>query len=283
VNDHPIDSRSMTLLEFRLFRDLIYEHCGIFLPENVAFLLERRLKPRLKFAEVQTYREYYQRVKFGRYGYAELCEIIERITTNETYFFREEFQLRDFIEDIIPDLIEEGREEPVRIWSAGCSSGEEPYSIVMLLKEAGYYARSKFEVLGVDISTQVIEKAREGIYRENAFRETSPKLLDKYFSPSSGRFVLDSNVRNSVEFRQVNLMETEELDSIPRVDVIFCRNVMIYFSQNSRRHLLNTFYDKLNPGGYLLLGHAETLTQATTRFEYIPLKRGIVYRKPLGP
>ena len=132
MNDNLLDSRSMTLLEFRLFRDLIYEHCGIFLPENVAFLLERRLKPRLKFAEVRTFREYYQRVKFGRYGYAELCEIIERITTNETYFFREEFQLRDFIEDLVPEFLTGQRSEPVRIWSAGCSSGEEPYSICLL-------------------------------------------------------------------------------------------------------------------------------------------------------
>lgn len=280
MSDNLIDSRSMTLLEFRLFRDLIYEHCGIFLPENVAFLLERRLKPRLKFAEVKTFREYYQRVKFGRYGYAELCEIIERITTNETYFFREEFQLRDFIEDLVPEFLTEAREEPIRVWSAGCSSGEEPYSIVMLLKEAGYYERAPFNVLGVDISQQVIEKAREGTYRENAFRQTTPAMLDKYFSPVGGRYQLSENIRDAVEFKQVNLMEAGEIDGIPKVDIVFCRNVMIYFSQNSRRHLLNTFYDKLNPGGYLLLGHSETLPQATTRFEYIPLKRGIVYRKP---
>ena len=281
MNDNLLDSRSMTLLEFRLFRDLIYEHCGIFLPENVAFLLERRLKPRLKFAEVRTFREYYQRVKFGRYGYAELCEIIERITTNETYFFREEFQLRDFIEDLVPEFLTGQRSEPVRIWSAGCSSGEEPYSIVMLLKEAGFFAESSFDVLGADISQQVIEKAREGIYRENAFRQTTPAMLDKYFVPVSGRYQLTENVRDAVQFKQINLMEAGEIEDIPRVDIVFCRNVMIYFSQNSRRHLLNTFYDKLNPGGYLLLGHSETLPQATTRFEYIPLKRGIVYRKPL--
>lgn len=280
MSDNLLDSRSMTLLEFRLFRDLIYEHCGIFLPENVAFLLERRLKPRLKFAEVRTFREYYQRVKFGRYGYAELCEIIERITTNETYFFREEFQLKDFIEDLAPEFLEEERKEPVRIWSAGCSSGEEPYSIVMLLKEAGFFAESSFEVLGADISQQVIEKAREGVYRENAFRQTTPAMLDKYFTPVSGRYQLIDGVRDAVQFKQVNLMEAGELEDMPRVDIVFCRNVMIYFSQNSRRHLLNTFYDKLNPGGYLLLGHSETLPQATTRFEYIPLKRGIVYRKP---
>ena len=281
MNDHLLDSRSMTLLEFRLFRDLIYEHCGIFLPENVAFLLERRLKPRLKFAEVRTFREYYQRVKFGRYGYAELCEIIERITTNETYFFREEFQLRDFIEDLVPEFLSKQRTEPLRIWSAGCSSGEEPYSIVMLLKEAGYFEESSFNVLGVDISQQVIEKAREGIYRENAFRQTTPVMLDKYFTPVAGRYQLSDSVREAVDFKQVNLMEAGEIEDIPRVDIVFCRNVMIYFSQNSRRHLPNTFYDKLNPGGYLLLGHSETLPQATTRFEYIPLKRGIVYRKPL--
>ena len=280
MSDNLLDSRAMTLLEFRLFRDLIYEHCGIFLPENVAFLLERRLKPRLKFAEVRTFREYYQRVKFGRYGYAELCEIIERITTNETYFFREEFQLRDFMEDLVPEFLKRKGDEPIRIWSAGCSSGEEPFSLVMLLKEAGYYDESAFQVLGVDISQQVIEKAREGIYRENAFRETTPARLDKYFAPVGSRYQLGNDIREAVDFKQVNLMEPKEVEDIPRVDIIFCRNVMIYFSQNSRRHLLNTFYDKLNPGGYLLLGHSETLPPATTRFEYIPLKRGIVYRKP---
>ena len=118
------------------------------------------------------------------------------------------------MEDLVPEFLERKGVDPIRIWSAGCSSGEEPFSLVMLLKEAGYYNESAFQVLGVDISQQVIEKAREGIYRENAFRETTPARLDKYFAPVGSRYQLGSEIREAVDFKQVNLMEPKEIEDI---------------------------------------------------------------------
>ena len=268
--------------EFRLFRDLIYAHCGIYLPDNLQFLLERRLRPRLKVMGHEGFRHYYRHVKYGRDGYSELCEIVERITSNETFFFREEYQLRDFVESVIPTLlIDREPEEHIKIWSAGCSSGEEPYTLAMLLRDSGYTNSFDFEITGNDISNQVLDKARLGIYREASFRETAPDIRQRYFRPEGNRFRISSDIRDRVIFEQANLMDPDSLFGLYDMDVIFCRNVMIYFSPSSRKELLNTFLEKLRPGGYLLLGHSENLVNLSTGFELVPLKRGIVYRRPL--
>lgn len=268
--------------EFRLLREIIHEHCGIFLPDNVTFLLERRLRPRLKALELEDFRSYYRYVKYTRDGYEELCEIVERITTNETYFFREEYQLKDFIEEIIPDILQEHeRDLPVNIWSAGCSSGEEPYTLAMLLNDSGFTNSFDFNILANDISQQVLDKARDGIYREASFRETRPDVMMRYFRREGARFRINENIRRQVTFEQANLIDSSTLIGYQNFDVIFCRNVMIYFAKESREQLLQEFLERLRPGGYLLLGHSESLVNLSTGFELIPLKRGIVYRKPL--
>lgn len=268
--------------ESRLLREIIHEHCGIFLPDNVTFLLERRLRPRLKALELEDFRSYYRYVKYTRDGYEELCEIVERITTNETYFFREEYQLKDFIEEIIPDILQEHeRDLPVNIWSAGCSSGEEPYTLAMLLNDSGFTNSFDFNILANDISQQVLDKARDGIYREASFRETRPDVMMRYFRREGARFRINENIRRQVTFEQANLIDSSTLIGYQNFDVIFCRNVMIYFAKESREQLLQEFLERLRPGGYLLLGHSESLVNLSTGFELIPLKRGIVYRKPL--
>ncbi len=268
--------------EFRLFRDLIYEHCGIYLPDNLQFLLERRLRPRLKVMGHDGFRRYYRQVKYARDGYAELCEIVERITTNETFFFREEYQLRDFVESVIPTLlVDREPEEHIKIWSAGCSSGEEPYTLAMILRDSGYTNQFDFEITGNDISNQVLDKARLGLYREASFREMPLDVRQRYFRPDGTRYRISDDIRDRVIFEQANLMDSSSLFGFYQLDVIFCRNVMIYFSPSSRRALLKTFLEKLRPGGYLLLGHSENLVNVSTGFELVPLRRGIVYRRPL--
>lgn len=270
--------------EFRLLREIIHEHCGIFLPDNVTFLLERRLRPRLKALELDDFRSYYRYVKYTRDGYDELCEIVERITTNETYFFREEYQLKDFIEEVIPDILQEHeRDLAVNIWSAGCSSGEEPYTLAMLLNDSGFTNSFEFNILANDISQQVLDKARDGIYREASFRETRPDVMMRYFRREGARYRINENIRRQVTFEQANLIDSSTLIGYQNFDVIFCRNVMIYFAKKSREQLLQEFLERLRPGGYLLLGHSESLVNLSTGFELIPLKRGIVYRKPLNP
>lgn len=267
--------------EFRLLRELIHQHCGIFLPDNVTYLLERRLRPRLKVLELADFRAYYRYLKYRRDGYDELCEIVERITTNETYFFREEYQLKDFLEDVIPDILHDrSTAEPINIWSAGCSSGEEPYTLAMLLNDSGFTNTFDFNIFANDISQKVLEKARDGIYREASFRETRPDVMKRYFRREGSRFRINENIRRQVTFEQANLIDSSTLVGYTGFDVIFCRNVMIYFARESREQLLQEFLERLRPGGYLLLGHSESLVNLSTGFELIPLKRGIVYRKP---
>ena len=282
MSNHGSHNIRLQEAEFRLLREIIHEHCGIFLPDNVTFLLERRLRPRLKALELDGFRSYYRYVKYTRDGYQELCEIVERITTNETYFFREEYQLKDFIEEIIPDVLQAHDSElPVNIWSAGCSSGEEPYTLAMLLNDSGFTNSFEFNILANDISQQVLDKARDGIYREASFRETRPDVMMRYFRREGARFRINENIRRQVTFEQANLIDSSTLVGCRNFDVIFCRNVMIYFAKESREQLLQEFLERLRPGGYLLLGHSESLVNLSTGFELIPLKRGIVYRKPL--
>lgn len=267
--------------EFLLIRDLIFEHCGIFMPENVKFLLERRLRPRLDVLSANTFREYYRTVKYARDRSHELDEIVELVTTNETYFFREQHQLAAFTKEIIPSLLA-GRSprDPIRIWSAGCSSGEEPYTLAMLLTELPLPGGMSFEIFGSDISRKVLRLARAGSYRDSSFRDTDPSYVQRFFTRDGRNFQLVDEIRNKVTFGLLNLMDDAALALVANVDVVFCRNVMIYFSKASRARLLTSFYRKMRAGGYLLLGHAESLVNVSTDFEIVALKNDIVYRKP---
>lgn len=273
---------TMTDEEYRLIRDLVYEYCGIYLPESMRFLIERRLLPRVQVLGLPSYREYYRLIKYGREHSSEFDEIVERITTNETYFFREAYQLKAFTDEILP-RITEGRDptDHIRIWSAGCSSGEEPYSIAMLAREAPAARNHQFDIFGNDISKKVLRAARAGVYREFSFRQTERRYIERYFTWDGKSYKLKDEIRNAVTFGHLNLMDESAMALIANVDVIFCRNVMIYFAQESRARLLQAFHKRLRPGGYLLLGHSESLINVSTQFELTPLKNDIVYRKPL--
>lgn len=273
---------TMTEEEFLLIRDLIYDFCGIFLPESVRYLVERRLQPRLAVFGLTSFREYYRFVKYGAERLAEFDEIVERITTNETYFFRESNQLKAFTDEVLPMLTAgRDRRDHLRIWSAGCASGEEPYSIAMLVREVPAARGYSFDILGNDISKKVLRLAREGLYRETSFRQTSPYFRNKYFRRERDGYRIADEIRNAVTFGYVNLMDIGSMAVIANVDVIFCRNVLIYFSAESRALLVEAFYRKLRPGGFLLLGHSESLINASTQFEIVPLKNDFAYRRPL--
>lgn len=272
----------MTDEEFRLMRDLIAEYCGIYFAESFKYLIERRLQPRLPVFGYTSFRDYYRMLKYSADASGEFDEIVERVTTNETYFFREQYQLKAFTDEILPKLVQSrDMGSRIRIWSAGCSTGEEPFTISMLLDEAHIAKGYQFEVFGNDISRKVLKTARAGVYRESSFRQTEQRVLQKYFS-AEGRnaFRIRDDVKQRVTFGHLNLMDDTAMALISNVDVIFCRNVIIYFSAEARRRLLQTFHQKLRPGGYLLLGHSESLANVTTDFELAPLENDIVYRKP---
>ena len=268
--------------ETRLLVEAIQEHCGVTLSINSGFFLERRLSPRLEALGLSSYLDYYQYLRYDPAGPREMEELIERITTHETYFFREQYQLEAFSEEILPKLAERlERQRRIQVWSAGCSTGEEVYTIAMLLLESGLFKGWNIRVMGSDISRKVLATARAAVYGENSFRTTSPLLRRKYFVEANGRWTVRDDVRSMCSFGQLNLVSTERFRVLGPQDVIFCRNVLMYLSQEARHRVVEAFYDRLTPGGFLLLGHSESLLNVTTRFDLAHLQKDLVYRKPL--
>ena len=267
--------------ETRLFVEAIQEHCGFTLTLNSGFFLERRLGPRLEALGLPSYLDYYQYLRYDPAGPREMEELIERITTHETYFFREQYQLEAFSEEILPQLAQRlERQRRIQVWSAGCSTGEEVYTIAMLLLESGLFKGWNIRVMGSDISRKVLATARAAVYGENSFRTTSPQLRRKYFVEANGRWTVRDDVRSLCSFGQLNLVSTERFRVLGPQDVIFCRNVLMYLSQEARHRVVEAFYDRLTPGGFLLLGHSESLLNVTTRFDLAHLQKDLVYRKP---
>ncbi|HVI01060.1 MAG TPA: protein-glutamate O-methyltransferase CheR [Enhygromyxa sp.] len=268
--------------ETRLLVEAIQEHCGVTLSINSGFFLERRLSPRLEALGLSSYLDYYQYLRYDPAGPREMEELIERITTHETYFFREQYQLEAFSEELLPQLAERlERQRRIQVWSAGCSTGEEVYTIAMLLLESGLFKGWNIRVMGSDISRKVLATARAAVYGENSFRTTSPLLRRKYFVEANGRWTVRDDVRSMCSFGQLNLVSTERFRVLGPQDVIFCRNVLMYLSQEARHRVVEAFYDRLTPGGFLLLGHSESLLNVTTRFDLAHLQKDLVYRKPL--
>jgi chemotaxis protein methyltransferase CheR len=268
----------------RLLQEIIHEHCGVSHGLDSEFFLERRCGPRLDALGLSSYREYYHYLRYDPGGPRELEELIERITTHETYFFREQYQLDAFTEEILPELRERNRRHrSLTLWSAGCSTGEEVYTVAMLMLEKGVPTDWSVRVVGSDISRKVLAKARRGVYTSNSFRTTSPELRRRYFDETGGESRVRENVRSLCSFGQLNLVDTGRLNVIGPCDVIFCRNVLIYLSTEARLRVVAAFFDLLRPGGYLLLGHSESLLHLTTRFEIAHLERDLVYRKPPRP
>jgi chemotaxis protein methyltransferase CheR len=278
----PLGPRvQMTEEEARLVQEIIHEYCGLSHGLDSTFFLERRLGPRLDALGLSSYREYYHYLRYDPNGGRELEDLVERITTHETYLFREDYQLEAFREEIMPELARRlQRRKRLLVWSAGCSTGEEVYTIAILLRESKLFDDWLVRVVGSDISRQVVAQARRGCYGLSSFRTTNPHFQSKYFREQEGKFHVRDDIRAMCSFGQLNLLSTERFDVLGRCDVIFCRNVLMYLSGDARHRIVEAFYDTLNPGGYLLLGHSESLLNVTTRFDLVHLSRDLVYRKP---
>jgi chemotaxis protein methyltransferase CheR len=265
---------------FRQLREQIYKRTGMFFSDSSKYLIQKRLSPRAKELNFDSFQKYFYFLQYDPRSEAEFDHIYDLVTTNETYFFREPAQLAAFTEEIVPELMARKPGRKVRIWSAGCSSGEEPYSIAMLLQEAGWFNRGSFEIFASDLNQQVLMKARRGIYRENAFRSTSADLRDRYFTrEADGAWRISDEIRNRVSFGRLNIYDEARVSLLGYLDVIFCRNVIIYFDEASKKVVINGFYNRLVEGGYLLLGHSESLISLSTQFKLKHLKNDMVYQK----
>jgi len=269
--------------EFRLLRDIVYEHAGLHFDDDAMFLFERRLGERIDALGVEGFYAYYKHLRFNPRGKAELEEAIERLVTRETYFFRQEYQLRAFKDQILPELrSQNAARRRLTLWSAGCATGEEVYTIAILVAESGLFEGWDVKIVGSDISRNSVAAARRGIYRESSFRTTSQSARDRWFRQVPDGWEVAQELRRPCYFGQLNLMDPAQALMVSRVDAIFCRNVLIYFDVKSRRKIIESFYDRLGPGGYLLLGHSESLLNLTTAFELVHLREDLVYRKPLA-
>lgn len=271
----------MTDEEFRLLRDLVQGHCGIAFRDETKYLMERRLGPRLQALGLASFAAYHRFLRYDPGRDAELEEALDLLTTNETYLYREPPQLRAFAREILPALAAAlAPRRRLRILSAGCSTGEEAWTLAILVEDSGLFEGWEVEVVGVDLSRRCVAAARAGAYGEQAFRSPEAEPLRRWFRLCGGKWVIDDGIRRRVRFARENLLDAHALTSVPRVDVAFCRNVMIYFDPAARRRLLALLHRKLRPGGWLLLGHAESLLDFTADFELAHLRSHLAYRKP---
>lgn len=265
---------------FRLLRDAIYHRTGLWFNETSKYLLQKRLSPRARELNFDTFQKYYYFLQYDLRSESEFDAIYDLVTTNETYFFRESSQLTAFVTEIVPDILSRKVVKKIRVWSAGCASGEEPYSIAMALSDSGYYEHAAFEIFASDISQQTLGRARNGVYRDSAFRATDSRVRDRYFKrQEDGSWRVADAIRNRVSFGRLNLYDEGRVALLGQLDVIFCRNVIIYFDDASKRVVVNNFFNRLIDGGYLLLGHSESLMTFSTQFKLKHLKHDMVYQK----
>jgi chemotaxis protein methyltransferase CheR len=276
------DGPSMSDAEFRMICDVVERHCGLHFGPESRFLIERRIGRRMAELGIGSFTAYHYLLRRDPRAESELDWAVDTLTTNETYFLRERRQLAALVEEIVPGLraMRGPDGAPVSIWSAGCSSGEEPYSIVMLGLQAGLSPGTDFRVYASDISRKMLQKARRGLYREASFRETSSELRQKYFVEKEGLFRISDEVKKHVNFAHLNLLDEARAAVLGSLDVILCRNVIIYFDLETKRRVVGMFGSKLRPGGHLLLGHSESLINLSSDFQLRHLRNDMVYRKP---
>jgi chemotaxis protein methyltransferase CheR len=265
--------------EWRLLTGLIEARFGLCFPGIRREILESRLRARLQELHLESYNEYYRYLRVHPQREAEYYYLACRITNNETYFFREAHQFEVLTRDIVPPLLPELRRRPLRLLSAGCSSGEEPYSLAITLQNAGLdRAGVSWEIDACDVNAERIARARAGIYEESALRACDAETRARYFSLTGGRYRLQDRHRAGVRFFEANLALPGTPVPADAYDAIFCRNLLIYFGPEAFDGLIRQFAGWLRPGGYLLLGHAESLIDRGTDFEPVCLPDAVVYR-----
>ncbi len=279
-------SRSLKISneEFIQLRDFIYAQAGIYIAETRKYLVENRLSNRLKELNLKNFGEYYYYLRFDPKRREELPRLFEVITTNETSFYRNPPQLEVFQEKVLKVELEKlraARTKKLRIWSAGCSTGEEPYTIAMILHEVlkTEIASWDIKITANDLSAAVLASARRGVYSEYSLRTTPAALIARYFKKEGSNYHIDPKLKQLVSFGETNLSDKAMLRRVERSHMIFCRNVIIYFDDEMKRQVIGSFYDNLLPGGCMLIGHSESLHNISRAFKPEHHVGTIVYRK----
>jgi chemotaxis protein methyltransferase CheR len=277
VGDNLIDED-----EFRRLCEFLYRRTGMVFTEAKRYFVQRRVIDRMEATGAATFASYFARLRSDMAG--EVEQFINAFTVNETYFYREEHQLQCLTNDLLRERTRRrSPAQPLRIWSVPCSTGEEPFSIALWLLENWPQVDAwDIEILGSDIDTRALDAAREGLYGKRALMRLPPGVISRYFEPLDDEtWRLSEDIRGSVGFSPVNLVEAGQTRPHGRFDVIFCRNVLIYFDDASRRTAAENLYENLLPGGYICLGHTESMSRISPLFEVCRYADAIVYRRPL--
>ena len=269
---------SLTDSELHKFTTLIYDECGISLSATKKSMLSSRLGRRLRALDIPTFKEYYDFLIETLGKNDELTQLINVVTTNTTHFFRESNHFKFLTEDVLEKI--SSSDNLIRIWSAGCSSGEEPYTLGMVLSDYYSQYQGDFKILATDVSTKVLHKAKTAIYSSEEIEKIPSDAKYKYLmrgkGSQSGNYRVVPELREKIQFQKLNFND-DNFNIEEQFDIIFCRNVIIYFDWQTKSRLINKFYDYLVPGGYLFIGHSETLNGMNDKFRPVA---PTVYRKP---
>lgn len=271
--------------EFYALRDFIYELSGIYFRLEKKYLIEDKIISRMEELNIQKVRDYIFYLKYSDEKEYELNLLYDFITINETSFFRYEPQIHAFKEGVLKELFLSNNNSHLKflkIWSAGCSSGEEPYTLSIVLDEllATLNEKWSIEILATDINQKVLDKAVEGIYTEYSLRNTDPKIIESCFEKlPNNKYKIKDKYKAFVKFQKLNLLKLQNTSLPPTFDFIFCRNVLIYFDLDAKKQVVNKFYELLKPGGYLFLGHSESLHGISDSFKLILFKNALGYKK----
>jgi chemotaxis protein methyltransferase CheR len=261
-----------------LIRDLINERIGMFFDNGKSDLLLEKLSPLVIERGFNSYLDYYYLLKYDASSRAEWQNVVNALSVQETYFWREFDQVRALVQTLVPQWKEQGG-STLRIWSAACATGEEPLTIAMALNEAGWFEKASIEILASDASTKAIERAKQGVYKERAFRNLPPPLRERYFEPDGSNWRIKSDIHSRVNWGLANLMDERQIAPFATADFIFCRNVFIYFSETAIGRAVRSFSRYLRPPGYLFVGAAESLLRLTTDFTLTEIDDAFVYQK----
>lgn len=275
------DESGLSRRAFDELRAFIYDQTGIYFRDNKRYLLESQVGRRLKALDLSSFEEYIELVQNGQ-RHTELPALVNAVTINETFFFRHPQQYEAITKKLLPELIEaRNRPQQVRIWSAACSTGDEPYTIAMLLKEhvQHRFPDTKFDIVGTDINTEVLQTARNGVYGSYAVRNLPAEYLHKYFTPEGDHYVLSPALREMVRFKHLNLTDRYAIQQLRNFDIILCANVLIYFDDETKQSVISNLYNSLRHGGYLFVGTSETLHGVTRAFQPARFNNTIAYKK----
>ena len=267
---------------FVLLRDLIAERTGVFFDDARRDILADKLAALVAAQGLGSFLDYYYLLRYDADAERHWQELVNRLAVPETFFWRQPEQFRLLADTLVPRHFQESPGIPLRIWSAACCTGEEPLSIAIALAEAGWLDRGPIEIRASDASPAMVERARTGLYGERSFRNLPPELRDKYFRREEGRWRVDPRLHGRVQWKVANLVKPDEAGPLAAADVIFCRNVFIYFSDENIRRVVRLFGERMPALGHLFVGAAESLTRLTTVFELQEAGAAFVYVKRNG-